>query len=108
MKAVIKLFNHGFKFDASFTEQETAICQTVRNFLAADPDSRLCPDNYVEMMSYIIQVADCGQERSMMAFDKENQRLSVKAQGYYAINVSFGVVNFCRFFLQSFSSSSAT
>jgi hypothetical protein len=87
MKEVIKIFNHNFKFDASFSENETDICKTVHNFLRADPNIRLTPENYVEIFSYTIQIADCGQELAMMAYDKQNQRL-MTANGYYALNVS--------------------
>jgi glycyl-tRNA synthetase beta subunit len=87
MKAVVNLFNHHFQFDNSFNQQEANFCDKIRRFLAADPNARLNPENYVEMLSCAVQIADCCQSQAMAAQEIKNQRLTLNAQGYYVVKV---------------------
>jgi hypothetical protein len=63
------------------------VCLFCRLLVADDPKTRMTSINYTDYLSKCVCIADCGQERQMMMYDRQ-QKVPMLANGYFRIDVS--------------------
>uniref|UniRef100_A0A8D8GNC2 Helicase MOV-10 n=1 Tax=Culex pipiens TaxID=7175 RepID=A0A8D8GNC2_CULPI len=86
---MVAVFKNGFKMVDSYTVKERKMCEDIRSFMDADPDTRLNAANYVQILQLMNNVEDYNVQFELSQYDMKDVHLAAcGAKRFYSLRLN--------------------
>ncbi|EDS42511.1 DNA-binding protein smubp-2 [Culex quinquefasciatus] len=86
---MVAVFKNGFKMVDSYTVKERKMCEDIRSFMDADPETRLNAANYVQILQLMNNVEDYNVQFELSQYDMKDVHLAAcGAKRFYSLRLN--------------------